>query len=100
MEKSTTFVVQAVGGLLSKILNNSNDMIVEVLTTPDCQNCSVVEKYLDDIGVKYDVIDVTENSEYLEKYPVFTAPAIVIDGKLEFTGVPSKSQLAKRLGMV
>jgi glutaredoxin len=72
-------------------------MKIEILTTPACSNCSIVEKIFDSIGVSYDVIDVTEHPEYLEKYPIFTAPGIVINDKLEFTGVPSKMELTQRL---
>ena len=70
-------------------------MKVEVLTTPDCSNCKVLEKMLDELGISYDLIDVTEKPEYLEKYPIFTAPGLVIDGKLEFTGIPKKEDLKK-----
>jgi glutaredoxin len=56
-----------------------------------------VEKMLDDMKISYDVIDVTENPEYLEKYPIFTVPGIVIDDKLEFTGVPKKQELLEKL---
>jgi len=59
-------------------------MKVEILTTPDCSNCSVV-------------IDVTKKPEYLKKYPIFTAPGVVINGKLEFTGVPKKEELLEKL---
>ncbi len=52
---------------------------------------------LDEMNVSYDVIDVTEKPEYLEKYPVYTAPGIVINGSLEFTGVPKKEELAEKL---
>jgi len=48
-------------------------MKIEILTTPGCSNCSVVEKMLDEMKVSYEVIDVTEKPEYLEKYPIFTA---------------------------
>lgn len=71
-------------------------MKVEVLTTPGCTNCSVLEKMLDDFDISYDVIDVTEKPEYLEKYPIFTAPGLVIDEKLEFTGIPKKKELKKK----
>jgi len=70
-------------------------MKVEVLTTPGCSNCEVLEKMLDNLGISYDLIDVTEKSEYLERYPIFTAPALVIDGKLEFTGIPKIEDLKK-----
>jgi len=70
---------------------------VQILTTPDCGNCSVVERMLDEMNIPYEVIDVTERPEYLQKYPIFTAPGVIIDGKLEFTGVPKKQELEKRL---
>ena len=47
--------------------------------------------------MSYDVIDVTEKPEYLTKYPIFTAPGIVIDDKLEFTGIPKKNELLEQL---
>ena len=71
-------------------------MKVEILTTPGCTTCSVVEKMLDELEVSYDVIDVTEKPDYLKKYPIYTAPGIVIDGKLEFTGVPKKKELIEK----
>ncbi len=68
-----------------------------VLSTPGCAGCETVKKMLDKMGVKYKVIDVVEHPEYLKKYPILTAPGIVIDGKLEFTGVPKESELRKKL---
>lgn len=70
---------------------------VQILTTPACSNCSIVERMLDDLKVPYETIDVTEKPEYLEKYPIFTAPGVVIDDKLEFTGVPKKQELVSKL---
>ncbi|MBM3910675.1 MAG: thioredoxin family protein [Thaumarchaeota archaeon] len=72
-------------------------MKVEILTTPSCSNCSAIEKMLDELGIKYDVIDVTEKPEYLQKYPIYTAPGIVIDDKLEFVGVPKKEKLKAKI---
>ena len=72
-------------------------MKVEILTTPACANCSIVEKMLDEMGISYQVIDVTEKPEYLQKYPIYTAPGVVIDGKLEFTGVPKRKELIEKL---
>ena len=71
-------------------------MKVQILTTPDCTHCSVVEKMLDGLKIPYEVIDITEKPEYLEKYPIFTAPGVVINGKLEFTGVPKKEKLMEK----
>ncbi len=70
---------------------------IEILTTPSCGNCKVVEKMLDEMNIGYQVIDVTEKPEYLEKYPIFTAPGVVIDDKLEFTGIPKEEELIEKL---
>lgn len=75
-------------------------MKVEILTTPDCTNCSILEKMLDDMGISYEVIDVTEKPEYLKKYPIYTAPGLVLNGTLEFTGIPKKEKLAEKLKLV
>ena len=72
-------------------------MKIQVLTTPGCSNCNVLEKMLEELGVKYDLIDVTEQPEYLEKYQIFTAPGLVINEKLEFTGIPKLDELAKKI---
>ena len=72
-------------------------MKVEILTAPDCTNCSMLERMLNDIGVSYEKIDVTEKPEYLKKYPIYTAPGLVLNGKLEFTGVPKKEKLVEIL---
>ncbi|MGI0008421.1 MAG: hypothetical protein ACRD92_02235 [Nitrosopumilaceae archaeon] len=37
--------------------------------------------------VSYEKIDVTEKPEYLQKYPIYTALGLVLNGKLEFTGI-------------
>jgi len=98
MVKNTDFVVPVVDGHLKRIQNNLLKMTkVEILTTPDCTNCSVVEKMLDEMKIPYQVIDVTEKPEYLEKYPIFTAPGLVINDKLEFTGIPKKEELVAKL---
>jgi len=73
-------------------------MKVQVLTTPNCPGCDQVKKYLEEEHVKYESIDITKNPEILQKYFIMSAPGIIIDGKLEFTGVPGKKELMKKLG--
>ncbi len=68
-------------------------MKIQVLITPGCSNCNVLEKMLEELGVKYDLIDVTEKPEYLQKYPIFTALGLVINEKLEFTGILKLDEL-------
>ncbi len=70
---------------------------VLILTTPGCVSCSQVEKMLDKLHIKYDIVDVTKKPEVLKKYPITTAPGIVINEKLEFTGVPSLEDLKNKL---
>ncbi len=72
-------------------------MKIQVLTTPGCSNCNVLEKMLEELGVKYDLIDVTEKPEILKKYPIFTAPGLVINEKLEFTGIPKYDELEEKI---
>ncbi|ABX13041.1 glutaredoxin [Nitrosopumilus maritimus SCM1] len=98
MEKIIVFVVPAVNGHLKIIQSNLKmNHKIEILTTPSCGNCKVVEAMLDEMNIKYTVIDVTEKPEYLEKYPIFTAPGVVIDDKLVFTGIPKKHELLEKL---
>ena len=98
MEKNIDFAVLVASGHLRTIQNNLKmNHKIEILTTPSCGNCKVVEKMLDEMNISYQVIDVTEKPEYLEKYPIFTAPGVVIDDKLEFTGIPKKQELVEKL---
>jgi len=98
MVKNIDFAVLVVDGHL-KIIQNSLKMShkIEILTTPSCGNCKVVESMLDEMNIPYQVIDVTEKPEYLEKYPIFMAPGVVIDDKLEFTGIPKKQDLIEKI---
>lgn len=98
MEKSISFVVLVADGPLKIIPNNLKmSHKVEILTTPSCESCKTVERILDELGMTYNVIDVTEKPEYLERYPIFTAPGVVIDDKLEFVGIPKKEELKGKL---
>ena len=97
-EKSIDFAVLVADGHLKTIRNSLKmNHKIEILTTPLCVHCKSAEKMLDDMKISYNVIDVTENPEYLEKYPIFTAPGIVIDDKLEFEGIPKKQELLEKL---
>ena len=98
MVKSINFVVLVVDGR-SKTIQSSLKMNhkIEILTTPSCENCKIIEKILDGLNISYNIIDVTKKTEYLEKYPIFTAPGVVINDKLEFVGVPKKQELVDKL---
>jgi len=75
-------------------------MKIEVLTTPDCSNCNVLENMLKNLGISFDVVDVTEKPEYLQKYPIFTAPGLIINDKLMFTGIPKQKDLQDAISKI
>ncbi len=74
-------------------------MKVQVMTTPGCTSCARLERMLDELGVSYEVVDLMEHPELIEKYRIMTAPGLVVDGELKATGVPGKEELAKLLGV-
>ncbi len=76
---------------------------VLILDTEGCASCKSAEKLIDKIkkeeklNFKVEVKNIAKHPEYLEKYQIMISPGIVIDGKLEFTGVPSVEKLRKKL---
>lgn len=72
-------------------------MKIELITTPGCPNCAKVKKMFDEMKLKYEVIDVVKKPAILKKYPISSAPGIVINGRIEFTGVPDMNALKKRI---
>jgi len=42
-------------------------------------------------------VDITQHPETAVKYRIMAVPAIAINGKLEFTGVPKEDALLNRL---
>jgi hypothetical protein len=48
-------------------------------------------------GIDYRVLDLTESPEIGIRYAVHSTPAIVINGKLAFNGVPKEKALRKKL---
>lgn len=47
--------------------------------------------------LRLEEVDVTEHPEVAVKYRVMATPAIAINGKLEFVGVPAEATLRARL---
>ena len=48
-------------------------------------------------GLHLEEIDVSERPDVAVKYGVIATPAIAIDGRLEFSGVPREDALRARL---
>ena len=58
----------------------------------------LVEKAARDIpGLSYRVIDLMESPEIGARYGVLSTPAIAINGRLAFSGVPGENALRKKL---
>lgn len=72
-------------------------MKIQVLTSEGCVGCNKIEKMLDELDVNYELIDISKNSKILEKFPIFIAPAVIIDDVLSFTGVPKMEELMEKL---
>ena len=76
---------------------------VLILDTPGCASCKYAEELIarikkeGKIKIDVEVKDITQHPELLQKYQIMSAPGIVIDGKLEFTGKPSEKKLRKAL---
>ena len=75
---------------------------LELLTMPGCAHCAAAKKTIEKIKgdfpeMSVEIVDVTENPEVAEKYMLMSAPGIVLNGKLEFTGGVTEEALRKRL---
>jgi len=76
---------------------------VLILKTPGCASCAEASKMIKNIKrgekLQFDIkeIDITEHPDVLEKYPIMSSPGIVIDGKLEFVGMPNEKKLREKL---
>lgn len=75
---------------------------VEILTSPGCAGCAEAEAMMENVrpdfpGMTVEVVDILKHPEAVQKYFLMTAPGIAINGRLEFTGVPSEEELRKKL---
>ncbi|BBP03080.1 hypothetical protein TPL01_25180 [Sulfuriferula plumbiphila] len=72
------------------------------ITVPNCAQCAkakhVIEKVQPDFPeLKVEYIDVTVHPEILQQYRVLSAPGIVLNGKLEYTGGLEEDAFRERL---
>jgi len=76
---------------------------VQILKTPGCSSCAqattMIKRIKEEEKLKFKIeeLDITEHPELLQKYQIMVSPGIVIDGKLEFTGIPSRKKLREKL---
>ncbi len=72
------------------------------ITVPNCVQCAkakhVIEKVQPDFpDLKVEYLDVTVHPEILQQYRVLSAPGIVLNGKLEYTGGLEEDAFRERL---
>jgi glutaredoxin len=78
-------------------------MLIEIFIAPDgCPSCGKAQRLVQQVAPDYPGVEVREihildAPERVVAYGVFSTPFIVIDGKVEFVGVPRESDLRERL---
>ena len=78
-------------------------MLIEIFVAPDgCPSCGKAQRLVQQIAPDYPDVEVREihildAPDRVVEYGVFSTPFIVIDGKLEFVGVPKERDLRDRL---
>lgn len=77
-------------------------MKIDLLTIPGCSHCANAKALLAKIKPDYPELeivehDITEEPELAEKYALMSAPGLVIDGELAFTGGIDEGKLRARL---
>jgi thiol-disulfide isomerase/thioredoxin len=79
---------------------------IKILTAPNCPTCdqakALVQKIVEQEARKfprlsYRTIDVAESPEIGVRYGVLSTPAIIINDKLAFRGLPKEAALRKKL---
>lgn len=76
---------------------------VQILKAPGCNSCAratkLVKKIKEEQNLNFVIeeLDITEHPELLQKYQIMASPGIVIDGKLEFAGMPGEKKLEEKL---
>ena len=77
-------------------------MLIEIFVAPEgCPGCGHAGRLVkrvacDYAGVEVREVHITEAVDRVVSYGVFTTPFIVIDGRVEFIGVPRESELRRR----
>ena len=77
---------------------------VEVFSSPGCGKCAqaknVLKAIVEEIGqdkITWRDVNILEEMDYAVELGVMSSPAIVIDGKLIFSSLPSASKLRAAL---
>ena len=78
-------------------------MLIEIFVAPEgCPSCGKAQRLVGEVardypGVEVREIHILDAPDRVVDYGVFSTPFIVIDGKVEFVGVPKERDLRDRL---
>ena len=78
-------------------------MLIEIFVAPEgCSSCGKAQRLVGEIardypGVEVRQVHILDAPDRVVEYGVFSTPFIVIDGKVEFVGVPKERDLRQRL---
>lgn len=78
-------------------------MKVELFQTDGCKSCKAMRETLKSValaaapGVVWRDVDVTAELDYAVEVGVLSLPAMVVDGELVFSSLPTPAQLTKEL---
>lgn len=61
--------------------------------TPTCGVCKKLGKMLDEMNVEYEDIDVSEDTEFLEKYSITSVPTLLKDNGERLVGVHTSAEI-------
>jgi len=79
-----------------------NKIIIEVVSAPGCSKCSSAKDVVNSLvrdknGVQVREVNIAENPNLAINYGIMSTPAIIINGKLEFTSTPTLQELENKL---
>ena len=79
-----------------------NKILIEVVSAPGCSKCAgakeIIHNYIQNMkGISLKEINIAENPDIAVKHRIMSTPALIINGKLAFTGTPSKDEFKKFL---
>jgi glutaredoxin len=78
-------------------------MLIEIFVAPvGCPSCGKAGQLVKQVAADYPQveireIDIVDAVDRVAQYGVFSTPFIVMDGKLEFVGVPREKDLRGRI---
>jgi glutaredoxin len=77
-------------------------MKIDLLTMPGCGHCASAKQILEKVKPDFPELevvihDITEKPELAQQYMLMTAPGVVIDGELVFSGGLDEEKLRQRL---